>query len=87
MLANELQAAHKMNIDEFNRLLLETVGVGLIIASYPELNVIYRNNRVLEWFPSFEERSAVISDKLVGVEWETGDWNVFYYDRLKNVFE
>jgi hypothetical protein len=28
-----------------------------------------------------------ISDKVVGVEWETGDWNVFYYDRLKNAFE
>ena len=59
-----------MNIDEFNRLLLETVGVGLIIASYPELNVIYRNNRVLEWFPSFEERSAIISEKLVGIDQE-----------------
>jgi adenylate cyclase len=62
--------AKKMNIDEFNRLLLETVGVGLIIASYPELDIVYHNNRTLEWFPSFEEPSGKISDKLSGVNEE-----------------
>jgi ribosomal protein L21E len=28
-----------------------------------------------------------ISDKLVRVEWEDGNWNALYCDRLKNVFE
>lgn len=42
-------------LDTFNKLLLETVGVGLVIATYPDLRPVFRNHLVLEWFPGAEE--------------------------------
>lgn len=60
----------EINLDAFNKLLLETVGVGLIIASYPKLNVIFHNNRVLEWFPAFEDSPGTICEKLQGIDEE-----------------
>ncbi len=57
-----------MKLDAFNQLLLETVGVGLIIATYPELEVIFRNQRVLEWFPSFDEGAGALCERLAGID-------------------
>ena len=57
-----------MKLDAFNQLLLETVGVGLIIATYPELEVIFPNQRVLEWFPSFDEGAGALCERLAGFD-------------------
>jgi class 3 adenylate cyclase len=57
-----------IKLDAFNKLLLETVGVGLIIATYPELEVIFRNHRVLEWFPSFDDDAGALYARLAGID-------------------
>ncbi len=56
-----------LNLDEFNKLLLESVGVGLIVASYPALEVVFRNHRVGEWFPTFDESSGSLCDRIEGI--------------------
>ncbi len=55
-------------LDTFNKLLLETVGVGLIIASYPDLRVIFRNHLVSEWFPEFDDGDESLSARLPGLD-------------------
>jgi len=57
-----------MKIDAFNKLLLETVGLGLVIATYPDLEVIFRNQRVLEWYPSFDDDAGALSDRVAGID-------------------
>lgn len=57
-----------IKLDAFNKLLLETVGVGLIIATYPELEVLFRNHRALEWFPSINEKEAALCECLAGID-------------------
>ena len=58
-----------MKIEAFNQLLLETVGVGLIIASWPDLQVMFRNSRVAEWFPAFDEVGAGgLCERIAGVD-------------------
>ncbi len=58
----------QLKLDAFNKLLLESVGVGLVIATYPKLEVIFRNQRVLEWFPSFDENEGGLSERLGGLD-------------------
>ncbi len=58
----------EMKLDAFNKLLLESVGVGLLIATYPELEVIFWNHRVLEWFPAFEDGAGALSERLKGLD-------------------
>lgn len=58
----------KFKIDAFNALLLETVGLGLIIATYPELEIVFRNHRVVEWFPGFENSSGGLAERLPGLD-------------------
>lgn len=48
------------------------------------------NLRDQAWIDQYFGKLGIVSEiygKLVGVEWEGGNWNVLYYDRLKNVFE
>ena len=55
-------------LDAFNKLLLETVGVGLIIATYPELDVRFRNQRVADWFPGFNEEEGPLCERLGAID-------------------
>ncbi len=54
----------EFKLDAFNTLLLETVGVGLIIVSYPKLEVIFQNHRVLDWFPEFDEDKGTLCARI-----------------------
>ena len=56
------------SLDAFNKLLLESVGVGLIIARYPELAVVFRNQRVVEWFPAFDGPEGGLGERLDGLD-------------------
>ena len=40
-----------MNLDKFNELLLESVGVGLAILQPESLQIMFLNRRLSEWFP------------------------------------
>ena len=55
-------------LDTFNKLLLETVGVGLVIASYPDLKVIFHNHLVAEWFPDFDDSEANLGARIAGLD-------------------
>lgn len=55
-------------LDTFNKLLLETVGVGLVIASFPDLRVIFHNHLVAEWFPGFDEGDASLGARVAGLD-------------------
>lgn len=59
-----------MNLDAFNKILLETVGVGLIITSYPNFDVIFHNHRVIEWFPAFKDSPGTIQQRLPDIDEE-----------------
>ena len=47
---------------------METVGVGLVIATYPQLEVIFRNHRILDWFPDFDEQGPALSERLPALD-------------------
>jgi len=55
------------SLNAFSASLLESVDVGLIIASYPELAVIFRNQRVLDWYPAFDE-GGPLTVRLAGLD-------------------
>lgn len=55
-------------LDTFNKLLLETVGVGLVIATYPELRVVFRNRLVLEWFPEAGTEAETLETQIPGLD-------------------
>lgn len=58
-----------MKLDAFNKLLLETVGVGLIIATWPDLKVMFHNTRVGEWFPGFDDQGAGnLCQRMAGID-------------------
>lgn len=58
----------EFKLDAFNTLLLETVGVGLIIVSYPELEVIFQNHRVQTWFPAFDEGTGTLCERVTEID-------------------
>lgn len=58
-------------LDTFNKLLLETVGVGLVIASYPDLRVVFRNHLVAEWFPDTEPGAESLEAQVPGLDAKT----------------
>ncbi|WP_340117613.1 adenylate/guanylate cyclase domain-containing protein [Pelagibius sp. 7325] len=55
-------------LDTFNKMLLETVGVGLIIASYPDLRVVFRNSLVLAWLPEFDAGEGSLDGGIAGLD-------------------
>ena len=57
-----------LQLDAFNKLLLESVGIGLVIASYPQLEIRFRNQRAVEWIPSLENSEGTLCDSVVGIE-------------------
>jgi adenylate cyclase len=57
-----------IKLDAVNKLLLESIGVGLIIASYPSLEVIFRNSRTVEWFPDFDDGAEPFCRRLGGLD-------------------
>jgi class 3 adenylate cyclase len=57
-----------IRLDEFNKLLLETVDAGLILARYPDFEIIYRNHLALEWFPSLGTKTADLVSCLIGID-------------------
>ncbi len=57
-----------MKLDAFNELLLETVGVGLIIATFPGLKIMFHNHRVLEWLPAFDNSDESLGERLTGLD-------------------
>ena len=58
----------ELNLDIFNKLLLETIGVGLIIASDPELEFLFHNQKVLDWFPAFATEGDTLIGEIAGVD-------------------
>jgi adenylate cyclase len=57
-----------MDLDRFNRLLLESAGVGLALAAPDTLEVAFANPRFTEWFPGSTEAGAHLDDLLVGLD-------------------
>lgn len=51
-----------MNLERFNELLLESVGVGLAILQPSDLTVIFLNKRFSEWFPDARCRESSLAD-------------------------
>ena len=59
-----------MDLERFNRLLLESVGVGLALVDPESLDVRFHNRRFGEWFPAVVEGPAVLSDLLPSLDCE-----------------
>jgi len=55
-------------LDAFNALLLDSVGVGLIIAAYPGFEVLFRNQRALACFPGLADVGARLSGAVLGFD-------------------
>jgi len=55
-------------LDAFNQLLLETVGVGLAIATYPDLKVIFCNQLAREWFPQIDDGDSTLTAGVAGLD-------------------
>ncbi len=58
----------ELDLNAFNKLLLETVGVGLVIATSPALDVVFRNQRVVELFPGFDDEAGNLCQRIEGVD-------------------
>jgi len=58
----------KIKLDAFNKLLLETVGVGLIVATYPELEILFCNHRASEWFQCLDDNDVMLIECLAGID-------------------
>jgi len=51
---------NSLNLDHINRMLLDSVGVGLAVADPESLRIIARNHRFEEWFPGvMQDESAL----------------------------
>jgi adenylate cyclase len=59
-----------MDLDRFNRLLLESAGVGLALADPEGLAIAFANPRFTEWFPSCEDTGSRLDELLVGLDVE-----------------
>jgi adenylate cyclase len=57
-----------MDLDRFNRLLLESAGVGLALADPERLVVSFANPRFKEWFPASEGGEARLDELLTGID-------------------
>jgi class 3 adenylate cyclase len=55
-------------LDAFNALLLDTVGVGLIIAGFPGLEIIFRNQRAVASFPDLAGEGVRLSGSVLGFD-------------------
>lgn len=53
-----------MNLERFNKLLLESAGVGLAVLDIDDLTILFSNRRLHEWFP--DAAPGVRFDELVG---------------------
>ena len=51
-----------MNLDKFNKMLLESVGVGLAILDPETLEIRFYNKRFGEWFPEIDEQSCTLTE-------------------------
>ncbi|MEM7445367.1 MAG: adenylate/guanylate cyclase domain-containing protein [Pseudomonadota bacterium] len=54
-----------MNLETFNRMLLESAGVGLAILEPDSLEILFGNRRFIEWFPGAAGAGTVLTDVLV----------------------
>jgi adenylate cyclase len=59
-----------MDLERFNRLLLESAGVGLALARPDSLEVAFANPRFREWFPSCDEGAPRLDELLSGLDVE-----------------
>jgi class 3 adenylate cyclase len=66
-----------MNLDKFNDMLLQSVGVGLAVLDPESLEVLFQNNRFEEWFPAVGEGSVSLGDLIPDVD----------LDRMRERFE
>ena len=57
-----------MNIERFNELLLESVGVGLAIIDPETLSILFHNKRFAEWFPDVESEVSVLVDVIAEID-------------------
>jgi class 3 adenylate cyclase len=59
-----------MDLDRFNRLLLESAGVGLALADPETLAIAFANPRFSEWFPGCDEAERRLDELLTGLNVE-----------------
>jgi class 3 adenylate cyclase len=59
-----------VDLDKFNRLLLESAGVGLALAEPQSLAVAFANHRFTEWFPACAEEATPLDELLTGLDVE-----------------
>jgi adenylate cyclase len=59
-----------MDLDRFNRLLLESAGVGLALADPESLTIAFANPRFREWFPGQESAAPRLDELLTGLDVE-----------------
>ncbi|MDH4142957.1 MAG: adenylate/guanylate cyclase domain-containing protein [Chloroflexota bacterium] len=59
-----------MDLDRFNRLLLESAGVGLALADPETLGIAFANPRFQEWFPALEGPESRLDEVLIGLDVE-----------------
>jgi len=59
-----------MDLDRFNRLLLDSAGVGLALADPDTLTIRFSNPRFAEWFPDSREPDARLDGTLQGLDVE-----------------
>jgi class 3 adenylate cyclase len=57
-----------MNLDKFNELLLESVGVGLAILRPDDLQIMFRNRRFSEWFPDARVGESTLKDLIADLD-------------------
>ena len=57
-----------MNLENFNRLLLESIGVGLAVVNAETHELIISNSLFSQWFPMPEDGSRRISDIISGID-------------------
>lgn len=59
-----------MDLARFNRLLLESAGVGLALADVETLAIAFANHRFAEWFPSCADARSRLDELLTGLDVE-----------------
>jgi adenylate cyclase len=57
-----------MDLDRFNRLLMESVGVGLALTDPDSLAIAFANSRFKEWFPDCAGGDSRLDQLLTGLE-------------------